>query len=276
MSLSIYTYSNPYEINNEPYWDSIRNCAHFCVSQTMVNGLSAVYDELDNGQLATVEELVEALYPGWFDTKTYIEQYTILTNTLDKVTPNIEPDRWKKIKQSLRFNKSALLDSIRLMAEMGLLLKNIKIKKITEEQMYLVATYNAILRGEDAKIFDLKKNFSESEIDNAVKTALVAKDKRRGKEVKAIESVDCNTVVIHGIHQFTPTILSMHPPIPHARKPESFQKRLPDEPTLRTTICYEEIYPANHSVLLFPIQSYSPTHTGKSFLTPEKFHPLYS
>ena len=178
MSLSIYTYSNPYEINNEPYWDSIRNCAHFCVSQTMVNGLSAVYDELDNGQLATVEELVEALYPGWFDTKTYIEQYTILTNTLDKVTPNIEPDRWKKIKQSLRFNKSALLDSIRLMAEMGLLLKNIKIKKITEEQMYLVATYNAILRGEDAKIFDLKKNFSESEIDNAVKTALVAKDKR--------------------------------------------------------------------------------------------------
>ena len=118
----------------------------------------------------SVEELVEALYPGWFDTKTYIEQYTILTNTLDKVTPNIEPDRWKKIKQSLRFNKSALLDSIRLMAEMGLLLKNIKIKKITEEQMYLVATYNAILRGEDAKIFALKKNFSESEIDNAVKT----------------------------------------------------------------------------------------------------------
>lgn len=106
-----------------------------------------------------------------------------------------------------RFNKSALLDSIRLMAEMGLLLKNIKIKKITEEQMYLVAAYNAILRGENAEIFALKKNFSESEIDNAVKIALVAKDKRRGKEVKAIESVDCNTVVIHGIHQFRATKL---------------------------------------------------------------------
>lgn len=100
----------------------------------MVNGLSEVYDELKNGQLATVEELVKALYPGWFDTKTYIEQYTILTNTLDNVTPNIEQERWKKIKQSLRFNKSALLDSIRLMVEMGLLLKNLKIKKITEEQ----------------------------------------------------------------------------------------------------------------------------------------------
>lgn len=209
MSLSIYTYSNPYEINNEPYWDSIKSCAHFCVSQTMVNGLSEVYGELTNGQLATVEELVEALYPRWFDTKTYIEQYTILTNTLDRVTPNIEPERWKKIKQSLRFNKSALLDSIRLMAEMGLSLKNLNIKNVTEEQLYLVAAYKAILHGENADAFFLKKNFSESEIDYAIKTALVAKDKRRGKEVKSVENVDCDTVVIHGIHQFTPTILSM-------------------------------------------------------------------
>ena len=209
MSLSIYTYSNPYEINNEPFWDSIKNCAHFCVSQTMVNGLSAVYSELNDGQLATVEELVEALYPNWFDTKTNIEQYTILTNTLDTVTPNIEPDRWKKIKQSLRFNKSSLLDSIRLMAEMGLSLKNLKIKKITEEQLYLVAAYKAILNGENAKKFTLRRNFSDKEIDQAVKTALVAKDVRRGKEAKSVEKIDCNTVVIHGIHQFTPTILSM-------------------------------------------------------------------
>lgn len=209
MSLSIYTYSNPYEINNEPFWDSIKNCAHFCVSQTMVNGLSAVYSELNDGQLATVEELVEALYPNWFDTKTYIEQYTILTNTLDTVTPNIEPARWKKIKQSLRFNKSSLLDSIRLMAEMGLSLKNLKIKKITEEQLYLVAAYKAILNGENAKKFTLRRNFSDKEIDQAVKTALVAKDVRRGKEAKSVEKIDCNTVVIHGIHQFTPTILSM-------------------------------------------------------------------
>ncbi len=209
MSLSIYTYSNPYEINNEPYWDSIKNCAHFCVSQTMVNGLSAVYNELNNGQLATVEELVEALYPNWFDTKTYIEQYTILTNILDSVTPNIEPERWKKIKQSLRFNKSALLNSIRLMAEIGLVLKNLRVKKITEEQTYLVATYKEILRGDNADKFLLRKNFSDKEIDSAVKKALVAKNQRRGKEFKSIENVDCNTVVIHGIHQFTPTILSM-------------------------------------------------------------------
>ena len=209
MSLSIYTYSNPYEINNEPFWDSIRNCAHFCVSQTMVNGLSAVYSELNAGQLATVEELVEALYPNWFDTKTYIEQYTILTNTLDTVIPNIESERWNKIKRSLRFNKSSLLDSIRLMAEMSLSLENLKTEKITEEQLYLVAAYKVILHSENAKKFILRKNFSDKEIDQAVKTALIAKSIRRGKEARSVEKIDCNTVVIHGIHQFTPTILSM-------------------------------------------------------------------
>ena len=103
MSLSIYTYSNPYEIHNEPYWDSIKNCAHFCVSQTMVNGLVAVYSELDCGQIATIEELVEALYPNWFDTKTYISQYTALTNVLDNVKVNVPPEEWKRIKQSLSF-----------------------------------------------------------------------------------------------------------------------------------------------------------------------------
>ena len=209
MSLSIYTYSNPYEINNEPFWDSIRLCAHFCVSQTMVNGLSAVYKDLDNGQLATVEELVETLYPNWFDTKTYIEQYTILTNILDSVSPNIDAETWARVKRSLKFYKGDLLDGIRLMLEMGISLENIKLKKSSEEQKFLVAAYKAILGSKEADKFAIKSGFSEREIDKVVKKALIAKDLRRGKTPKSIDKVDCGTIVIHGVHQFTPTILSM-------------------------------------------------------------------
>lgn len=211
MSLSIYTYSNPYEINNEPFWDSIKYCAHFCVSQTMVNGLSAVYGELTHGQLATVEELVQALYPYWFDTKTYIKQYTILTNILDSVSPrsNIDGEKWTRVKRSLKFNKSSLLDSIRLMLEMGISIKKINLKKVSEEQKYLIAAYKAIVQGKDVDRFVFERKFSENEIDQAVKKALVAKDIRRGKEPEPIDSVDCNTVIIHGIHQFTPAILSV-------------------------------------------------------------------
>lgn len=209
MSLSIYTYSNPYEIHNEPYWDSIKNCAHFCVSQTMVNGLVAVYSELDCGQIATIEELVEALYPSWFDTKTYISQYTALTNILDNVKVNVSPEEWKRIKQSLSFNKSGLLDSIRLLFEMGIDFSKIKLKKLTEEQIYLAATYRAILRDKSRELFLLKRQFSEREVDEAIRLALVSKDIRRNKQPKSIVNVDCDTVIIHGVHQFTPTILSM-------------------------------------------------------------------
>lgn len=45
MAITIYTYSNPYEINKEPYFASIQNCFHLCVSQTLVNGLCDQYKE---------------------------------------------------------------------------------------------------------------------------------------------------------------------------------------------------------------------------------------
>ncbi len=208
MSLAIYTYSNPYEIDNEPYWDSIRKCAHFCVSQTMVNGLSVVYKELDNGQLATVEELVEALYPHWLDTKTYIEQYTLLTNALNSVKPSISTEKWGKVKQALRFNKSGLLDSIRLLCELKIDYKDLKVQKLTEEQSYLVAAYKKIREIDEKKLFQIRYRFSEKEIDFAIKCALTAKDSRQGKQSKDLNGIDCDSVVIHGVHQFTPTILS--------------------------------------------------------------------
>lgn len=207
MSLSIYTYSNPYEIHNEPYWESIKNCAHFCVSQTMVNGLSEVYSDLNLGQLATIQDLVDTLYPHWFDTRTYIEQYTALTNILDSVRPKMPADAWVRIKQSLRFNKSAMLDSIRLLIEMDVRFEDIKLNKISEEQSYLAATYKKAL-SECSKLFSIKRKFSSQEIDNAVKGALVALDKRRERTPHSIAHVDCDTVIIHGVHQFTPTILS--------------------------------------------------------------------
>lgn len=208
MSLAIYTYSNPYEIDNEPYWDSIKKCAHFCVSQTMVNGLAAVYKELNNGQLAAVEELVKALYPHWLDTKTYIEQYTLLTNVLNSVKPNISAEKWCKVKQSLRFNKSSLLDSIRLLCELKIDYRDLKIQKLTEEQSYLVAAYKKISEVDEKNLFQIRHSLSEKEIDFAIKSALTAKDSRRGKQSRILSGIDCDSVIIHGVHQFTPTILS--------------------------------------------------------------------
>ena len=204
MSLSIYTYSNPYEINNEPYWESIRYAAHFCVSQTMVNGLESVYSELQVGQLTTVEFLTEALFPAWDDTKTYIEQYAALSNILQRAKFKGSDEDRVRIRQALGFNKSKLLDSIRLLSEMNLRFENIKIRKLTEEQKYLIAAYRSLMRSDYKPLFTFQAFFTESEINNAIERALHDENDKKGI---VLDAVDRDTVVFHGIHQFTPVIL---------------------------------------------------------------------
>lgn len=201
MSFSIYTYSNPYEINNEPYWESIRNCAQFCVSQTMVNGLLDNYSELTNGQLSTVQHLVDELYADWDSTRLYIEQYALVDQIITEADIKDKVNA-KKIKASLRFNKKNIVDSIRLMFELDIEFAKINIKQLSEEQKYLAAIYKAILEKADNHVFDLSRNITNGQIDSAIRNAL--KEANKGK---SIDRVNSDTVVFHGIHQFTPIIL---------------------------------------------------------------------
>lgn len=205
MSLSIYTYSNPYEINNEPYWESIKYAAHFCVSQTMVNGLESIYSELQAGQLTTVEFLTEALYPAWDGTETYIKQYAALSDILQKARFKGSDNDKERIRQALGFNKTKMLDSIRLLSEMNLIFDNIKIRKLTEEQKYLVAAYRSLMKSEYKLLFSFKAFFNEQEINAAIKKAL---HEENDKKKIGLDAVDCETIVFHGIHQFTPVILN--------------------------------------------------------------------
>lgn len=201
MSLSIYTYSNPYDINNEPYWESIKNEAHFCVSQTMVNGLEVIYPELLQERcLATVETLVKALYPEWNDTKTYIRQYAAITNILkqlENASYQGSDDEKQRVLKALGFDKTYILDGIRLLSEMGIILRNVKMKSLTEEQKYLMVVYKKVLEGEYKDLFSMKTSFCEKDIELAIGKALQITGDRYNRE----------TVVFHGIHQFTPVIL---------------------------------------------------------------------
>ena len=55
MSIVIYTYHDPYKIDQEPYWNKVKNCPYFCSAQTLVNGLRKHYKgKFDGGRVATV------------------------------------------------------------------------------------------------------------------------------------------------------------------------------------------------------------------------------
>lgn len=64
MAITIYTYSNPYEIHKEPYWASIQNCFHLCVSQTLVNGLDQYKEFIKKNSLRWQNLLIHYMKIG--------------------------------------------------------------------------------------------------------------------------------------------------------------------------------------------------------------------
>lgn len=199
MPFSIYTYSNPYEINKELYWDFIKNCPHFCVSQTMANGMMGTYKEMTAGKVSTVGNLVNSLFPYWESTKCKIKQYTDIDEAIGKLKLSENED---KIRQSLRFNRKELSNSIRILFELDMSIEDIRTDLISEEQKHLIQLYRIIRESDMIHDFKLKRCFSKSEVDEAIKQGMNLE-----RDHVDFSMVDIDTVVIHGVHQFSPMIL---------------------------------------------------------------------
>lgn len=199
MPFSIYTYSNPYEINKELYWDSIKNCPHFCVSQTMANGMMGTYEEMTAGKVSTVENLVKGLFAYWESSECKIKQYTVIDEAINRLNITENSD---KIKQSLRFNRKQLSNSLRILFELDMGIEEMRTELMTEEQRHLVELYRIIRKSDLVQDFTLKRHFSEVEIENAIRDGM-----KLERENADISAVDVDTIVIHGVHQFSPMIL---------------------------------------------------------------------
>ena len=85
MAITIYTYSNPYEINKEPYFASIQNCFQLCVSQTLVNGLCDQYKDFYKGKLTTVNRFINQLYSDWESDSVAISQRAAIDNLIEYI-----------------------------------------------------------------------------------------------------------------------------------------------------------------------------------------------
>ena len=199
MPFSIYTYSNPYEINKELYWDFIKNCPHFCVSQTMANGMIETYEEMTAGKVSTVGNLVNSLFPYWESTECKIKQYT----DIDKAIGRLEfPENGDKVRQSLRFNRKDLSNSLRILFELDMNIEEMRVDLMSEEQKHLIRLYRIIRETDMIHDFNLKRHFTRVEVDEAIKQGMILE-----RDNVDFSTVDIDTIVIHGVHQFSPMIL---------------------------------------------------------------------
>lgn len=199
MPFSIYTYSNPYEIDKELYWDSIKNCPHFCVSQTMANGIMGTYTDMTAGKVSTVENLVKGLFSYWESSECKIKQYADIDWAIGELDI---PENAEKVRQSLRFNRKGLSNSLRILFELDMGLDDMRVDLMSEEQKNLVQLYSLIQKSERVNDFRLKRKFSKEEIEEAIKQGMLLE--REGAD---LSSVDVDSIVVHGVHQFSPMIL---------------------------------------------------------------------
>lgn len=207
MAITIYTYSNPYEIHKEPYWASIQNCFHLCVSQTLVNGLCDQYKEFYKGKLTTVTKYINALYQDWESDSVAISQRATIDNLIEymdfsSVVNDISP---ADIIASLKRNRSDVVRSIRTMFELGMDPANIRTDELTYDQKCVVEIYKELICSKN-KFFEIKKDFKQDEIDSAIDRTISENIKGIGHDISKIRK---DSIVIHGIHQFTPIMLRM-------------------------------------------------------------------
>ena len=200
MGIKIYTYSNPYDIKRESFWEEINNCAHFCVSQTMVNGIGEIYPPLKNaGLLTTINILLNSMYSDWVSDNVKVAQMMETDNAINSI--DMDDDESGNAKRSLEYNTRSLVKCMRLFKELGLCADSFDVSRMNAEQKYLVEIYRYICKKEKTH-FAFNRVTDERTINERMIAALHSKHKDC-----TYDDMDMSTVVIHGIHQFSPAML---------------------------------------------------------------------
>ena len=204
MSITIYTYSDPYNLAGEPYWEEIKTCPYFCASQTLVNGMKAIYNgDFLQGRVTTVQYLLDAMYKDWESTKTKVRQHAILDQIMTNgVDQTLEPQMQQNLLRAFIFNRDEVFNSIRVFFELNVNPNDILKEKLTPEQKLIVKVYQLILSSGSLRDFSIGDDLTEDAMDEVIDSAM-----KRAKEGCNVDAIKKDHLVIHGIHQFTPIML---------------------------------------------------------------------
>ena len=198
MSIKIYTYSDPYKLKEESFWDKINNALHLCVSQTMVNGMTELYPSLKK-HTTTFMAFLNEFYNNWEKINTKVRQMMEVDNAVERMT--ISSENADHIRRSLAYNIKSLVSCIRIFKELGLIPENADCSKLNIDQIYLLQIYQIICQNRNSA-FSFTRVETEAEIDTAIQNILKQKNK-----AYPYDTITHGRIVIHGVHQFTPSML---------------------------------------------------------------------
>lgn len=228
MAFKIYTYTDPYSLNKAVYWDEIKTLPHFCVSRTLVNGFVDVMQDSIEGLICQIDDFVNSdqVYRSWTDNISLrIKQYSFLTSVfMDLHAKKVIDDSFF---YSLQQNQNYFLDAIRLFVELDIsaavlhpnmanreqrlfidILKHIQsnnnnlFKFPQTPDLFKVKTIIDTLAEQELADFNERNKNSESSYVNAKRAWL-------GRSIQNTKKMKLKSIVIHGIHQFSPAQLRL-------------------------------------------------------------------
>ena len=121
MPFKIYTYEDPYKLNQTDFWDEIASVPHFCGARTLVNGLKDVLEDDIKGLIMPLDELVqhERIYKQWTDNISLrVQQYSALSSAFKQLLDKRKIS--KSFHMALSQNQNHFLEALRLFVELDI------------------------------------------------------------------------------------------------------------------------------------------------------------
>lgn len=217
MPFKIYTYEDPYRLDQTDFWEEISALPHFCGARTLVNGLKDVLGDHIQGLICPLDTLVEheEVYMKWTDNiNLRVQQYSALSSVFKSFLDH------KKIDQpfymALTHNQNHFLEALRLFIELDIQASAIDVSKGNTEQRLFGYMLNKVQRSPlfhfpstpcKQKIKDIIVNIAQKEVVKCKGTSQEVKRCERAVAITENQPVD--TIVVHGVHQFSPVQLRL-------------------------------------------------------------------
>ena len=214
MPYKIYTYRDPYKLNQTDFWDEIAALPHFCVSRTLVNGLKDIMRDSIHGLLCPLDDFVNKVYGVWTsDVQRHIQQRTVLSRIFREALENGEID--KPFHMALTRNQTHFLDALRLFIALGISAEEFDSQIGNREQRLFVSVLRKIQTVAEFRFPETHDvDFLKSRIAELAEKELndYKARKQEGlsfipwyeRVVRAMNAGTYRAIVVHGVHQFKP------------------------------------------------------------------------
>ncbi|WP_276847114.1 hypothetical protein [Faecalibaculum rodentium] len=199
--IKIYTYPDPYKMNETPFWSEVADCPWFCASQVMANSMINLYSPkyLSKNHVSTVSRLSDALFEQWTDRKADILLNVSIERQIQGlVSEGVISEAEKHVWFS---NRNEAADSIKLLINLQILPKDLDSEELTHDQALLVQLYANLL--EDRRFM----NYFSEEPENILEKIGQALEESDSLSAIVWPKSEKPTLVFVGIHQFTSLIL---------------------------------------------------------------------